>query len=149
ALPVTVAASWLATAWDQNTGLHDITPGTARLERVSLGWLVDLLGLPAGTGAAFVTGATVANFAALAAARHAVLERADWNVESRGLYGAPEITVVIGEEAHPTLIKSLGLLGLGRERVVVVPVDGQGRMRADALPDLQAPAIVCLQSGNV
>ena len=149
ALPVTVAASWLATAWDQNTGLHDITPGTARLERVSLAWLVDLLGLPAGTGAAFVTGATVANFTALAAARHAVLERAGWNVESLGLYGAPEITVVIGEEAHPTLIKSLGLLGLGRERVVVVPVDGQGRMRADALPDLRAPAIVCLQSGNV
>lgn len=149
ALPVTVAANWLATAWDQNTGLHDITPGTARLERVSLGWLVDVLKLPTGTGAAFVTGATVANFTALAAARHAVLERAGWNVESRGLYGAPEITVVVGEEAHPTLIKSLGLLGLGRERVIRVPVDGQGRMRADSLPALRQPSIVCVQAGNV
>jgi glutamate/tyrosine decarboxylase-like PLP-dependent enzyme len=149
ALPVTVGANWLATAWDQNTGLHDITPGTARLERVSLAWLVDVLKLPPGTGAAFVTGATVANFTALAAARHSVLERAGWNVDAQGLYGAPEISVVIGEEAHPTLIKSLGLLGLGRERVLRVPVDSQGRMRAHALPALRAPAIVCVQSGNV
>jgi len=149
ALPVTVAANWLATAWDQNTGLHDITPATARLERVSLAWLTDLLKLPAGCGGAFVTGATVANFTALAAARHAVLAAAGWDVEARGLYGAPEITVVVGEEAHPTLTKSLGLLGLGRSRVVKIPVDGQGRMRADALPRLGRPAIVCLQAGNV
>ena len=149
ALPVTVGASWLATAWDQNVGLHDITPGAARLERVALDWLVDVLRLPSGTGAAFVTGATMANFTSLAAARHAVLERAGWNVDARGLFGAPEVTVAIGEEAHPTLIKSLGLLGLGRERVLLVPVDAQGRMRADALPALRGPAIVCLQSGNV
>ena len=149
ALPVTVAASWLATAWDQNTGLYNSTPATSRLEQVALRWLVELFGLPAGTGGAFVTGATVANFTALAAARHAVLQRAGWNVEADGLFGAPEVTIVVGKEAHPSVIKSLGLLGFGRERIVHVPVDGQGRMRADALPTLSGPAIVCAQVGNV
>jgi glutamate/tyrosine decarboxylase-like PLP-dependent enzyme len=149
ALPATVAANWLATAWDQNSGLHDVTPVSAELEVVALGWLVDLLRLPPGTGAGFVTGATVANFTALAAARHEVLRQAGWDVEADGLFGAPPISVVVGEEAHPTLVKSLGLLGLGRSRVVTVPVDGQGRMRADVLPRLAGPTIVCLQAGNV
>lgn len=148
-LPVTLAANWLAGAWDQNSVLHNVTPGTAHVERVALRWLLELLDLPRESGGAFVTGATVANFAALAAARHAVLERAGWNVEARGLFGAPEIMVVVGAEAHPTLIKSLGLLGLGRNRVVEVPVDAQGRLRADALPALSSPAIVCAQAGNV
>jgi len=149
ALPVTVAASWLATAWDQNTGLYNSTPATSRLEQVALRWLVELFGLPSGTGGAFVTGATVANFTALAAARHAVLQRAGWNVEADGLFGAPEVTIVVGKEAHPSVIKSLGLLGFGRDRIVHVPIDGQGRMRADALPTLSGPAIVCAQVGNV
>lgn len=148
-LPVTLAANWLAGAWDQNSVLYRATPGVARLEQVALGWLVDLLGLPAGTGGAFVTGATVANFSSLAAARHSVLKRTGWNVEADGLFGAPEIMVVVGAEAHPSLIKSLGMLGLGRNRVVRVPVDDQGRMRADSLPELHGPAIVCLQAGNV
>ena len=149
ALPVTLAANWLAGAWDQNTAFASATPATSRVEQVALRWTLELLGLPANCAGAFVTGATVANFTALAAARHAVLKRAGWNVEADGLFGAPEITVVIGEEAHPTLIKSLGLLGLGRNRVRRVPVDNQGRMRADALPQLQGPAIVCSQIGNV
>jgi glutamate/tyrosine decarboxylase-like PLP-dependent enzyme len=150
ALPVTVACQWLATAWDQNTGLHAVTPATAELERIALGWLVELFGLPAGTGGAFVTGAAVANLAALAAARHAVLARAGWDVEERGLFGAPPIQVVIGEEAHPTVTKALGLLGLGRSRVIHVPTDREGRMRAEAFPrTLEGPAIVCLQAGNV
>ena len=149
ALPVTVAASWLATAWDQNTGLATASPATSELERVALGWLVDLLGLPPGTGAGYVTGATVANFTALAAARHAVLEKVGWNVEADGLFGAPPITVVVGAQAHPTLIKSLGLLGLGRTRIVTVPVDEQGRMRAELVPRLAGPSIVCLQAGEV
>jgi glutamate/tyrosine decarboxylase-like PLP-dependent enzyme len=148
-LPVTVAASWLATAWDQNSGLHSVTPATGELERIALRWLVELLGLPPGTAAGFVTGATVANLTALAAGRHAVLRAAGWDVEADGLFGAPAITVVVGEEVHPTLVKSLGVLGLGRSRVVTVPVDGQGRMRAEALPRLQGPTIVCLQAGNV
>jgi len=149
ALPVTVAASWLATAWDQNAGLWTVTPGVAALEEVALEWLVDVLGLPRGTGAGFVTGATVANLTCLAAARHAVLERAGWAVEADGLFAAPHITVVVGAEAHPTLFKSLGLLGLGRKRVVRVPVDGQGRMLPEKLPPIEGPTIVCAQAGNV
>ncbi len=149
ALPVTLAANWLAGAWDQNTGLFTPTPATAQLERVALNWLLDLFKLPPDCGGAFVTGATMANFSALAAARHALLKRAGWNVEADGLFGAPPITVVVGEEAHPTLFKSLGLLGLGRNRVVRVPVDSQGRMRADALPAFSGPTIVCTQAGNV
>jgi len=148
-LPVTLAANWLAGAWDQNTGYYNATPGVAHLEQVALRWLNELLGLPPATRIGFVTGATMANFTALAAARHAVLEWAGWNVEAEGLYGAPLITVLTGEEAHPTLLKSLGMLGLGRSRIVRVPVDEQGRMRVDALPEIKGPAIVCLQAGNV
>ena len=148
-LPVTLAANWLAGAWDQNSAMANVTPSTAKVEQVALDWLLDLLGLPPRSGAAFVTGATVANFTALAAARHAVLRRAGWNVEADGLFGAPPIQVVVGEEAHPSVIKSLGLLGLGRDRLQRVPVDAQGRMRLDALPALDGPAIVCTQVGNV
>jgi glutamate/tyrosine decarboxylase-like PLP-dependent enzyme len=119
------------------------------LEEVALRWLLDLFRLPSECGGAFVTGATMANFSALAAARHAVLQKAGWNVEAEGLCGAPAITVVVGAEAHPTLFKSLGLLGLGRNRVVTVPVDTQGRMRADSLPPLTAQTIICVQAGNV
>lgn len=149
ALPASLAANWLAAAWDQNTGLYKVTPGTAYLEIVALRWLLEVLKLPLQSGGAFVTGATVANFTALAAARHAVLKNAGWNVEAEGLFGAPPITVIIGEEAHPTLFKSLGLLGLGRSRVVKVPVDGQGRMRAEAFPKIAGPTIICVQAGNV
>jgi glutamate/tyrosine decarboxylase-like PLP-dependent enzyme len=148
-LPAAQAASWLASAWDQNAGLFLASPLAARLEDVSLRWLVEALGLPRGTGAGFVTGATLANFSCVLAARHAVLEAAGWSVEADGLFGAPPVTVIIGEEAHPTLFKSLGLAGFGRSRVVRVPVDGQGRMRADALPPISGPTILCLQAGNV
>jgi len=148
-LPGALAADWLAAAWDQNAGLFVASPIATILEEVSLAWLLDALGLPAGCGGAFVTGATIANFTALAAARHAVLERAGWDVEERGLFGAPEVQVVVGEEAHPSLIKSLGMLGLGRSRVARVPVDEQGRMRADRLPTLAERSIVCLQAGTV
>jgi glutamate/tyrosine decarboxylase-like PLP-dependent enzyme len=149
ALPVTLAANWLAGAWDQNSGLHISTPATAQLEQIALDWLLDLFKFPAECGGAFVTGATMANFSALAAARHALLKRAGWNVEADGLFDGPSISVVVGDEAHPTLFKSLGLLGLGRNRVLRVPVDSQGRMRADALPALTGPTIVCVQAGNV
>jgi glutamate/tyrosine decarboxylase-like PLP-dependent enzyme len=150
ALPAARAANWLATAWDQNAVLSKITPGVATLETVALRWLVDVLDLPAGTEGAFVTGATMANFTALAAARHRVLERAGWSVEADGLFGAPPITVVVGAEAPPTLVKALGLLGLGRRRVLTVPVDAHGRMRADLFPALPpGPAIVCVQAGNI
>ena len=148
-LPATTAANWLATAWDQNTSMFHITPATAKLEEVAQGWLIDLLDLPKSTASAFVTGTTVANFTSLAAARHRVLKNAGWDVEADGLIGGPQITVITGEEAHPTLYKSLGMLGLGRNRVVRVPVDTQGRIRADALPRISGPTIICAQAGNI
>lgn len=148
-LPAALAANWLAGAWDQNACLSVMSPVAIALEATALRWLLDVLGLPGECGGAFVTGATMANFTGLAAARHAVLSRVGWDVELQGLFGAPPITVVVGAEVHPTLLKALGLLGLGRDRVIRVPVDGQGRILADAFPPLFGPAIVCIQAGNV
>ena len=148
-LPAALAASWMVSAWDQNAAMQVQSPTAVRLEATSLEWARQLLGLPAGCGGAVVTGATLANFCCLAAARHALLERSGWDVENDGLFGAPEITVVAGDEVHPSLIKALGMLGLGRKRVVRVPTDGQGRMCADALPHLDERTILCLQAGNV
>lgn len=149
-LPAALAANWLATAWDQNAAMHVMSPVASVLEDVALRWIADALHLPA-SGGVFTTGATMANFTCLAAARHAVLAKAGWDVERDGLFGAPPITVIAGEEAHATLFKSLAMLGLGRERVIRVPADEQGRMRADGLPEIaeETPALVCLQAGNV
>lgn len=147
--PVTVATNWLTTAWDQNVGMHEVTPATSTLELVSMSWMKSLFGLPQDCAAAFVTGATVANLSSLAAARHKVYADIGWNVEADGLIDAPPVTVIVSDEAHPTLIKSLGLLGLGRDRVTRVPVDGQGRMIAAKIPDVSGPTIVCTQAGNV
>ncbi len=149
ALPATLAANWLAGAWDQNAGMAVMSPVAAELEAIAQCWLLDLLDLPSGAGIGFVTGATMANLSALAAARHALLERAGWDVEADGLFGAPPITVIVGDEVHVSLLKALSLLGLGRERVVRVAVDEQGRMRPAAMPELHGPTIVCLQAGNV
>ncbi len=153
ALPASAAADWLTTAWSQNGALHALSPAAAAAEEVAGAWMLELLGLPATASVGFPTGAGLGNAVGLAAARHAVLERAGWDVEARGLYGAPEIRVLIGDEAHSTVLTALQYLGLGRERVIRVPVDGQGRMRVDALaaildrqPD---PTIVVAQSGNV
>lgn len=148
-LPAALAANWLAGAWDQAPGLFAASPIGTVLEEVCLPWLLDVLKLPTGCAGAFVTGATVANFTALAAARHRVLARAGWDVEADGLFGAPPITVIVGDEAHPSLIKALGMLGLGRSRVVRVPADSQGRMIAAEIPRINGPAIVCMQAGNV
>jgi glutamate/tyrosine decarboxylase-like PLP-dependent enzyme len=148
-LPVTLAANWLAGAWDQNAGLKVASPTAVKLEQVSLSWLLDVLGLPAEAGGGFVTGATMANFSGLAAARHTILQKAGWDVEAQGLFGAPPITVIVGDEVHVSLLKALSLLGFGRERVVRVPVDNQGRMRLNALPKISGPTIVCIQAGNV
>ena len=148
-LPAALAANWLAGAWDQNVGLTVISPIAAKLEEVALGWLTDIFGLPAGTGGAFVTGATMANFTALAAARHRVLADAGWDVEADGLFGAPPINMVVSDESHVSVFKALTLLGFGRERVIRVPIDAQGRLRADALPELTGPTIVCVQAGNI
>ena len=149
AFPVSMASNWMATSWDQNTAYFNATPATTVLEDIALRWMCDVFGFPEGTGGAFVTGATVANFCALAAARNSVLRDAGWDVEADGLIGAPTITVITGAEAHPTLFKSLGMLGLGRNRVVKIPVDDQGRMLADKLPPISGPTIVCTQAGNI
>lgn len=149
ALPATVAAHWLATAWDQNAAGWTSSPVSAALEEHALRWVVDLLGLPPETAGGFVTGGTMANFTCLAAARRHQLARLGWDVERDGLYDAPRLRVVVGEEAHPSLHKALGMLGLGRERVERVPVDGQGRIRPDALPPLDDHTILALQAGNV
>src|SRR5262245_9491565 len=148
-LPAALAANWLAAAWDQNAGLSVSSPVAAALEEISLRWILDALALPATAGGGFVTGATMANFAGLAAARHALLQRQGWDVERDGLFGAPPLTVVVGDEVHVSLLKALSMLGLGRERVVRVPADSHGRLRADQLPPLTATTIVCLQAGNV
>ncbi len=148
-LPAALAANWLAAAWDQDAGMASMCPINATLEEVARRWLLGLLRLPAASGAAFVTGGTMANFAALAAARHAVLAAAGWDVEADGMFAAPPVTVVVSDEVHVSVLKALGLLGFGRQRVVRVPVDRQGRLRAEALPMLAGPTIVCLQAGNV
>jgi glutamate/tyrosine decarboxylase-like PLP-dependent enzyme len=148
-VPAALAASWLVSAWDQNAAFKVQSPVAIALEEIALDWVRQSFGLPEGCGGAIVTGATMANFVGLAAARHALLQRAGWDVENDGLFDAPPITVVVGGEAHSSLIKALGLLGLGRKRVVTVPVDGQGRMRADALPHMNDQTILCLQAGNV
>jgi glutamate/tyrosine decarboxylase-like PLP-dependent enzyme len=149
ALPVTVAAQYLAAGWDQNCFSFVSSPAVACFESAALRWVKEALGLPESAEGALVTGATMANFTCLTAARNRVLERHGWDVDRQGLFGAPPITVVLGEEAHSTIYKVLSMLGLGRDRVLRVPADAQGRMRADRLPSIKGPAIICLQAGNV
>jgi glutamate/tyrosine decarboxylase-like PLP-dependent enzyme len=148
-LPAALAANWLAGAWDQNAAMQVMSPVAAELEEIVRQWTVDLLGLPPGSGIGFVTCTTMANFSGLAAARSALLQRSGWNVEEDGLFGAPAIRVVVGQEVHVSLLRALTMLGLGRSRVITVPVDSQGRMRADSLPTLDGNTLVCIQAGNV
>jgi glutamate/tyrosine decarboxylase-like PLP-dependent enzyme len=148
-LPSAQAAAWLSQAWDQNGALNVMSPVGARLNAVALRWITGLLGLPDGTSGGFVTGATMANATCLAAARDAVLTRHGWDAAGQGLIGAPPVTVVVGAEVHTTVRKALGIVGLGRDRVTVLPADGQGRISPAKLPELTGPAIVCLQAGNV
>ena len=148
-LPASLAANWLASAWDQNAFSETSSPVGAAIETIALRWVLEILDLPASAGVSFVTGATMANLTALAAARRSVLLAHGYDVDRQGLQRAPEITLVAGEQAHATLFKAFGMLGFGREQVIRIPADAQGRMRADSLPDLTGPAIVCAQVGNV
>jgi len=149
AFPVAQAASWLTAAWDQNAGLTVMSPVASLCGEVAAGWITELLELPSSTTGVFVTGATMANATCLAAARDAVLSQSGWDAARLGLIGAPPITVVVGGEVHATIRKALGIIGLGRDRATVLPVDNQGRILARDLPTLTGPAIVCLQAGNV
>jgi glutamate/tyrosine decarboxylase-like PLP-dependent enzyme len=149
ALPATVAAHWLADAWDQNTCLFEFSPVGCYLEDVVLRWLVELFGLPSSCGGALVTGTQMADVTALAAARLSVLQRVGWDVDGDGLFGAPPISVIVGEEVHATMLKALAILGLGSKRIHVISTDAQGRMKSTAIPRLKEPVIVCTQVGNV
>ncbi len=149
ALPVSVAAHWMADAWDQNACLFDISPVSAYLEDVVLGWLLTLFALPADSGGAFVTGTQMADVTALAAARCSELRKVGWDVSTEGMSGAPPITIIVGEEVHATMLKALRLLGFGTRQVIVVPADEQGRMRPSLIPRTHGPAILCAQVGNV
>jgi glutamate/tyrosine decarboxylase-like PLP-dependent enzyme len=153
ALPAAIGADWLTSAWDQNAGLYVLAPAATVVEEVVGAWLLDLLGLPASASVGFVTGGQMANTTCLTVARHAVLDRVGWDVEARGLQGAPAVTVVVGDEAHNSIFTALRMLGLGSETPLRVPADAQGRMRPDALERVLAavegPAIVCAQAGNV
>ena len=153
ALPVTVGADWIASAWDQNACLYVSSPAIAVIEDIVSGWLLEMLGLPQGAGVGFVTGCHMANFTCLAAARHEVLRRAGWNVEAQGLQRAPRLRVIAGGEVHVSAVGALRFLGIGTDEIERIPVDRQGRMRADALEAALAegdgPTIVCAQSGNV
>ncbi len=151
--PAALAADWLASTWDQNAALYVSSPSAAVVEEVVAGWLLELLGLPRGASVGFTSGATMASFTGLAAARSEVLARAGWDVDGRGLQGAPPVRVVTSDESHVTIFAALRMLGLGSDRPIRVPTDDQGRMRPDelerALASGDGPTIVCAQAGNV
>ena len=149
ALPVTVAASWLASAWDQNAGTWILAPGAAELEAAAAAWILELLDLPRQATVGFVTGSTMGAFAAIAAARSALLRRAGWDVKRRGMSGAPPLRIVTSDELHPTNLAALGYAGFGLDAVERVPTDDQGRLLPDALPPLDDRTIVILQAGNI
>ncbi|MBA4104973.1 MAG: aspartate aminotransferase family protein [Pirellula sp.] len=148
-LPGAMAAHILATAWDQNAALSAMSPLASRIRSVVSRWLVEALQLPGGTEAMFVGGATVSNLCGLAAGRDFVLAQTGWDAAGDGLIGAPPVTVVVGEQAHSTIAKSLSIIGLGRKRVTVVPTDDQGRILASQLPDVDGPVIVVTQAGEL
>jgi glutamate/tyrosine decarboxylase-like PLP-dependent enzyme len=149
-LPAATAADWLATAWDVNAGGWALGGAAMVVEEIARGWIAELLGLPSGVSAGFVTGCQMAHVTSLAAARHHVLARAGWDVTQDGLAGGPSLRVVVGEQRHVTIDRALRLLGIGASSLVVVPADDQGRMRVDELPELGGvPTIVCGQAGEV
>lgn len=153
ALPVALAADWLTSAWDQNAAFAMLAPAEAAVEVVAARWITDCLGLPADSSVGFTTGATMANFTCLAAARHRVLAQVGWDVETLGLQGAPTVTVLVSEDRHVSVDAALRYLGLGSGSAVPIATDDQGRIRpaalANAIRDVVGPAIVCLQAGNV
>ena len=151
--PMGVAADFLTSAWGQNAGNHAVSPSAAAVEAVGARWLLQLLDLPAGSSVGFVTGATVANFTCLAAARGEVLLRAGWDADAKGLFGAPPITVLIGDDAHTTVFSALQFLGLGHDRVVRVATDDQGRILPTAFEqaasEVTGPCVAILQAGQI
>ncbi len=148
-LPAAMAAKLMATVWDQNAALTIMSPIASKLEDIAGKWMLEIFGLPPDCGFGFVTGDTMANFTALAAARHHLLKNEGWDVEANGLFNSPEVTVIVGEEVHVSVLKALSMLGFGRDRVVRIPVDKEGRIIADKIPEIKGRAIICVQAGNV
>ena len=148
-VPTAMAARWLADVWDQNPALYVISPIVAKLEQVCERWANHLLGLPEETAAGIVSGTSIATMCGLAAGRYALLKKAGWDVIGDGLFGAPPIRVVLSEQSHGTVFKALSLLGLGRNRVELVPADDQGRIDVDKMPELDSNTLLILQAANV
>lgn len=152
-LPVALAADWLTSVWDQNAGIYVTSPAASVIEDIAREWLLELFDLPRTASVGFVTGGQMANFTALAAARHGVLRRVGWNVEENGLAGAPPVHLVVSAASHITIHSSMRMLGFGTRALVKVDADEQGRMRADSLRQtlrtIDGPVIVCAQAGNV
>lgn len=149
AIPTALAAKWLADVWDQVSALYVLSPITAQLEATCEKWIVELLGLPKDTVAGLVSGTSSATMCGLAAGRNELLRRMGWDVSERGLFGAPEIRVVMTDQAHVTVAKALALLGLGRARVEAVPTDREGRLILEKMPALDSRCLVIAQAGNV
>jgi glutamate/tyrosine decarboxylase-like PLP-dependent enzyme len=148
-VPTSLAARWLADFWDQNAGLFMTSPVNSKLEIVVEKWIRQLLGLPDSVVSGFVSGTTTAVFCALAAARYRVLKQLDWDVNSRGLFNAPKIRIVAGLQAHGAVLKSISMLGMGKDNIEWVEVDEQGRMIPEKVPELDQNTILILQAGNV
>jgi len=148
-VPAALGASWLASTWDQNAGIWTASPVASKIEDVALKWLKEILKLPGKCEGALVTGTTMANYVALSAARNKLLKEYGWDIDEKGMYGAPQIKIIVGEEAHTTIFKAIKMLGLGNQNIITVPVDDQGAIRADLFPDIPEPSIICLQAGNV
>lgn len=152
-VPAAVGADWLVSAWDQNCGIYALSPMVSVIEDIAGNWLKHIAGLRSDASVGFVTGCQMANFTSLAAARHHVLREAGWDVEARGLAGAPTVTIITSDESHYTIFMALRLLGFGAGNAVRIPTDDQGRMRPDelakALADVTGPCIICAQAGNV
>jgi len=149
ALPASLAANWLATAWDQNAVFRVTSPVAAEIEKIAAGWLLDLLRLPPQSAVGFVTGTTMANFCGAIAARYHLYRRMGWDIKSRGMNNAPRIRVIAGEEVHASMQRALILAGFGTDEIIKVPTDDQGRIIAEKIPDLDASTLLCLQAGNV
>jgi len=148
-LPVALAANWIASAWDQNAAFKLSSPVAARLEKIAGRWLLNVLQLPQGAAVGFVTGTTMANFCGVLAARQSIYQRAGWNSKTKGVTGAPPIRVVVGEEVHASMLRALILAGFGLDNLIRVPTDGQGRIMADKMPEVDESTLICLQATSI
>ena len=148
-IPVSLAANWLAAAWDQNAVFKVSSPVAAHIEKVTGKWLLDLLRLPAGSAVGFVTGTTMGNFCGIVAARYQIYKRMGWDIKSQGMSTAPPIRIIVGEEVHASMQRALLLAGFGTQNLIKVPTDNEGRMISEKLPPLDDSTLVCLQAGNV